>query len=149
MYPQDFIPLRTLQVRAGLDEIQDMFAQHLHLTNGPDTYSDSLAWRTRLDVCSGTQDRIALARSLMANASKFQTVLDSDSAMTVICQRYSSIRTAGNIVAHSYANKVSDIATLKAAMEQILTDPIERIGRSDIVSCLSKIRFPNPIVEIA
>jgi uncharacterized iron-regulated protein len=124
-----------------------MFAKHC--LKDTCSYPDSFAWRRRLDACNKTQDRIKLARSLMANSSKFQTVLDSDNAMTVICQQISSIRSAGNIAAHSYADTVGDITALQTAIKEILTDPIERVGMSVIFSCLSEIRFPDPVVIIA
>ena len=90
-------------------------------------------------------DRIGFARSLMANAPaapQFQSILDSEAAMAIICQKYSSIRNTGNKIAHTYAEQAGDLTALRATTEQILDDPAEREGMSDIISCLSRIRFP-------
>ena len=128
-----------------LDEIQGMFAKHLGLVNGPEGYSPrhSLAWRNKLDEQGDVlQDRITFARSLMANALQFQTIICSENAMTIICQRNSSIRMAGNTVAHAYADNASDLYTLTAALDHV---PLERSGMMDIISCLSSIRFPASI----
>jgi len=78
--------MHTLQAQAVLDNVQEIFASHLGLQ------SNSLAWHERLgESPGGTKEQVVLARSLLVNERRFQKVVDSDEAITLICKRYSLI----------------------------------------------------------
>lgn len=126
-----------------MDDVQSVFAKHLGFGDR------SIGWRSKLSVPgNGTEDRVDLARHLLAGVEKFHKVLDSREAMVLICEKDSRLRENGDKVAHSYGNTPEDLKLLDVGLDHILTDPTERNGMADIIDFLSSLRFPpSPVMN--
>ncbi|KAF8958761.1 hypothetical protein BDZ97DRAFT_1761867 [Flammula alnicola] len=139
---KDTTYLNTIRLRAALDYTQATIARTTGLST-PKSTSASWEFRRKLDKAGdSTEERVKLAKKFITNAKlslpHMAELLDSDAAMSLICEKESSIRKRGNTIAHLSPSTEEELSSLTAAVDELQTT-LEQNGMRDITRFLKDV----------